>query len=155
MGDRSGLGIISAAECAERCLECCQPAADHFLSWSADRSARPFNVHRGAGRLQRGEHIRHASAAVIIWSFLAERVQGPREVIRAALDVSPLGVGGPVTGDQAARVGDPHGVKERRALGVNVDDLRPPAARDRGAPPRRADDQCDRPDEDGQANEDP
>ena len=98
-------------EVAERHLECRQSAADHLLARAADRRpARTLALHRRADTLQRSEHVRHESTSLIIWGFLAQRVQGPREVIRAALDVIPLSVGGSVTGE-AVRGGDLHRVK--------------------------------------------
>lgn len=107
----SDLGIMRRAERKERRLEGCKPTANQILLRSAGHSARALVVHRGADSLQRSEHIRHANTVLLICRFLAQPVQGPGEVIRAALDVRPVGIGGPITGGQAVGVGDPHGVK--------------------------------------------
>ncbi len=99
------------AEHSERRLEGCQPTPNQLLLRYAGCPARALAVHRAANSLQRSQHIRHANTVLFICRFLAQPVQGPREVIRAALDVRPVGIGCPVTGGQAVGVGDPHGVK--------------------------------------------
>ncbi len=81
----------------------------------------PLGVHRGPGRLQRGEHVGDPGLIVGVREGFAQRVQRLREIIRAPLDVGPPSAR--VTGGEAARrFRHGHRVVESRPLRVRVDE---------------------------------
>ena len=87
--DWLGQRLIRGAERPKSRLEGKHAVPDDggVLRAGAARSA--LGVHRGADRLQRCESISDRSPAVLIRRRLAQRIQGLREVIGAALDVIP------------------------------------------------------------------
>jgi hypothetical protein len=123
---RLGQRLVRGAERPESRLEGKHAVADDGGVLRAGPARSALGVHRGADRLQGSESISDPSPAVLIRRRLAQRIQGLREVIGAALDVVPASTR--VIGGQSGRgFRDTHGVVEGRALRVSVDDPRPPA----------------------------
>ena len=115
-----------------------------MLRTSATRST--FGVHRGAGRLQRSEHVSDPGELVLVRGRLPQCVQRLREVIGSTLDVIPTSgcVGG---GKGTWGLRDAHRIVERGALRVRVDDPRSPSCPGRRATTGRPDDQHDHTDD--------
>ena len=89
-----GHAVVRFPEALERRPEGLKPTADLVRRRHSGDIGAALSGHRGADRLQGGEHISGAHPLVLVGRGLAHRVERLPQVIGAALDVGPAGVPG-------------------------------------------------------------